>query len=523
MSENAVVYARYSSRGQTEQSIEGQLSSAREYADKKGYKIVKEYCDRAKSGRTDNRAEFQRMLSDCAKKQFSVIIVWKVDRFGRNRYEIAINKARAKKFGVRIEYVAETIAPGPEGVILESVLEGLAEYYSLQLAQNVSRGKLESAKKHQVIGGFLPYGFRAGPDKSYELNPDQAPVAREIFARYAAGQTISQLLIWLNESGHRTSRGTPFSKTVLPRMLKDERYIGTYTFKDIIHDEDAIPAIVDKATFRKVQVMLKKNKRMPSHAWDYTEYLLTGKLFCGHCGSMMIGMSGINRHGVKYGYYACADRRKGGGCRKKNVRQDWIEPLVIGEALKLLQDEALFQQIVDAAWDYYQNERKEEDETAALRAELAGVNTGIRNLVRAMESGAVSDLLISRLQELESQKAELEKSIAQAEISMGPDLTRDHIEFFLLRFRTMDIDVPEDRKAIVETFINAVYLYDDKMTILFNYRPDGENKKSVTLEDLGKASGSVEGFDCCSALSSGRVTVELRLYRHVVIVTIKLV
>lgn len=177
------------------------------------------------------------------------------------------------------------------------------------------------------------------------------------------GQTISQLLIWLNESGHRTSRGTPFSKTVLPRMLKDERYIGTYTFKDIIHDEDAIPAIVDKATFRKVQVMLKKNKRMPSHAWDYTEYLLTGKLFCGHCGSMMIGMSGINRHGVKYGYYACADRRKGGGCRKKNVRQDWIEPLVIGEALKLLQDEALFQQIVDAAWDYYQNERKEEDET----------------------------------------------------------------------------------------------------------------------------------------------------------------
>ena len=517
MSENAVVYARYSSRGQNEQSIEGQLAAAREYASKKGYTIIKEYCDRAKTGRNDNRVEFQQMLADCAKRKFSVIIVWKVDRFGRNRYEIAINKTKAKKYGVRVEYVAENISPGPEGVILESVLEGLAEYYSLQLAQNVSRGKLESAKKHQAFGGFLPYGFRTGPDKQYELDPERAPIAREIFRRYADGETISQLLRWLNDSGYRTKRGTPFTKTVLPRMLKDERYIGTYIFKDIIHDEDAIPAIVDKITFQRVQIMLKKNKRMPSHSWDYSEYLLTGKLFCGHCGSMMIGMSGINRHGVKYGYYACADRRKGGGCKKKNVRQDWIEPRIVSEIMKLLRDDALFQQIVDAAWAYYQEERKAQDETVSLRSELGGVSNGIRNLVRAMESGAVSDALIGRLQELEKQKADLEKAIAQAGIAMGPELTRDHIEYFLLHFRTSNVDDSEDRKALVEAFVNAIYLYDDKMTIVFNYRPDGQSMKQVTLEEL-------EGFDSCPAYSSGRVTVELRfrLYRHVVIFTVDL-
>ena len=126
----AVVYARYSSHGQTEQSIEGQLAAAKTYAAAKGYTIVHEYIDRAMTGRNDNRDEFQHMLSDTAKKQFQVIIVWKVDRFGRNREEITFNKYRCKNTGDRVEYVAENDPESAEGVILESVLEGMAEYYS---------------------------------------------------------------------------------------------------------------------------------------------------------------------------------------------------------------------------------------------------------------------------------------------------------------------------------------------------------------------------------------------------------
>ena len=144
--EKAVVYARYSSHKQGEQSIEGQLTAARTYASARGYKIIHEYIDRAVTGRNDNRDEFQRMLSDCSKHQFTVIILWKVDRFGRNRQEITFNKYRAKKQGVRVEYTAETVPDSPEGVILESVLEGMAEYYSLQLSQNIRRGTRESAK-----------------------------------------------------------------------------------------------------------------------------------------------------------------------------------------------------------------------------------------------------------------------------------------------------------------------------------------------------------------------------------------
>ena len=166
MNEKAVIYARYSSHNQTEQSIEGQIAAARRYAADHNYQIVNEYCDRAKTGTNDNREAFQRMLSDCHKKLFTVIIVWKVDRFGRNREEITFNKYQAKKNGVRVEYVAESISDGPEGVILESVLEGMAEYYSLQLSQNVKRGLLESDKKHRVMGGHATLGYKPGPDRT---------------------------------------------------------------------------------------------------------------------------------------------------------------------------------------------------------------------------------------------------------------------------------------------------------------------------------------------------------------------
>ena len=176
----AVVYARYSSHSQGEQSIEGQLAAAKAYADARGYTIVHEYIDRAMTGRNDNRDEFQQMLSDCAKKQFQVVIVWKVDRIGRNREEITFNKYRMKKHGVRVEYVAENIPDSPEAVILESVLEGMAEYYSLQLSQNIRRGYRENAKKCKYAGGRVPLGYKLAEDKSFEIDPATAPIVKDI-------------------------------------------------------------------------------------------------------------------------------------------------------------------------------------------------------------------------------------------------------------------------------------------------------------------------------------------------------
>ncbi len=226
-SNTAVVYARYSSHKQGEQSIEGQLAEAYKYADEHGLKIIHEYVDRATTGRTDNREQFQRMLKDTAKNQFSIIICWKVDRFGRSREEIAINKSKCKRNGVRVEYIAETIPKTNEGVILESVLEGMAEYYSLQLSENIRRGQRASAEKCQHVGGSPPLGYLVDPDtKRLVINPKTAPTVQLAFELYTQGLPVSKVTEELNRRGLRTVRGRKFTKNSLYSVLSNERYTG---------------------------------------------------------------------------------------------------------------------------------------------------------------------------------------------------------------------------------------------------------------------------------------------------------
>ena len=261
---HAVIYARYSSHSQGEQSIEGQLAAAKAYAEARGYTIIREYVDRAMTGRNDNRDEFQKMLSDCAKKQFQVIIVWKVDRFGRNREEITFNKYRAKKHGVRVEYVAENVPNSPEGVILESVLEGMAEYYSLQLSQNIRRGYSENAKKGKYAGGQIPYGYKLDEDKYFIIDPKTGPVVQWIFESYTNGATMVEIAEKLNGAGLRTYQGNLFTKNGLRTILKNERYTGVYRFKDEICIEGGTPALVSKDTFQAAQKRLRGNQAAPA-------------------------------------------------------------------------------------------------------------------------------------------------------------------------------------------------------------------------------------------------------------------
>lgn len=495
ISNNAVVYARFSSSGQKEQSIDGQLAAARQYAEKKGYTIIKEYCDRAKTGTNDNREAFQQMLSDTAKKQFSVIIVWKVDRFGRNREEITFNKYRAKKNGVRVEYVAENLPDSPEAVILESVLEGMAEYYSLQLSQNVKRGLLENAKAHRAVTGVVPLGYRLTPDKYYEIDPDTAPIVKLIFQKYASGETLFDLIRYLNDQGFTTSKGKPYSRTSLDKMLKNEKYIGTYTFKDIIHDEDAIPAIVDKETFRKVQEMLETNKRAPSTSWKRSDYILTGKLFCGHCGSPMMGRAGTGHCKTKYSYYYCKSRIQNEGCTKKPVRKEWIEDIVLTEVQRLLDDDDLIRWIADQTWQYYLEQDTQQTEIEALQKELESTETASKRLLKAVEDGMPFNLVKDRLDELEEQKETIRKALAEQELARGFRLSKEYILFFLDKFRKLDITDRKCQKKLLQVFVNAIFLYDDHIKIAFNYA-DGNGSRAIQLSDIEK-------IDPCGESSHG--------------------
>ena len=226
----AVVYARYSAGPkQTDQSIEGQIYDCQEYAKKHGLTIIEYYIDRHISGKEDsNRSEFQRMLNDCCKGQFKYVITWKVDRFGRNREELAVNKSKLKRAGVQLVYAKESIPDGPEGIILESLLEGLAEYYSADLAQKVKRGMSESAKKGKVLGSSCIYGFQKSADGCYEINEPAAAIIREVFQRYADGDTVPQIIKDLNSRGVLTYKNKPFDSSTLYRALRNRKYIGEY-------------------------------------------------------------------------------------------------------------------------------------------------------------------------------------------------------------------------------------------------------------------------------------------------------
>lgn len=503
----AVVYARYSSHGQTEQSIEGQLAAAHTYAEAKGYTIVHEYIDRAMTGRNDNRDEFQRMLSDTAKKQFQVIILWKVDRFGRNREEITFNKYRCKKNGVRVEYVAESVPDSPEGVILESVLEGMAEYYSLQLSQNVRRGLYESAKKHHVIGGHVPLGYNMGPDKEYVIDPDTAPTVKLIFDMYAAGSTVTEVIAYLNEHGYRTKAGKPFTRNSLSVVLKNEKYIGIYEYKDLIRDEDAVPAIVDKDIFYKVQDMLKVNRRAPSHKWSYTDYILSDKLFCGCCGSSMVGESGIGKMGVKYSYYMCVKRRKDGSCKKKTVRAEWIENLVLEQIQKILQDDELLEFIAENTWQFYLEQDADQEQLRILQKQLGDVEKGIGNLVRSIEAGIFNDAIKSRMEELDAQKTALKRAMADKELARGFRLTKEHILTFLERMKKLDYKDRQCQRRLVDTFVNSIFVYDDYFKITFNF---GGDSNTITLKDLKDVEAG-EGFVRCVSVPALARTYKLNI------------
>ena len=277
----AVIYARYSSDSQREASIEGQLRDCKDYAEKNGITVVGTYIDRAYSAKTDDRPDFQRMIKDSGKKIFDVVLVWKLDRFARNRYDAVNYKHQLEKNGVHLVSAMEPISQGPEGIMVESMLIGMAEYYSAELALKVARGERENALQCKYNGGVVPLGFTIGKeDRLYHIDPETAPIVQEIFTRYADGEPAEKIAASLNERGLRTRTGKPFVKNSFFQIFRNRRYIGEYRYKDIV-TPGGIPAIVDQDLFDRVQQRFEQNRIAHGRpAKEDVSYLLTTKLFC---------------------------------------------------------------------------------------------------------------------------------------------------------------------------------------------------------------------------------------------------
>ena len=478
----AVIYARYSSDNQREESIEGQIRECTAYAEKNGITIVKHYIDRAISAKTDNRPEFQQMIKDSDKKLFDIVLVWKLDRFARNRYDSARYKTQLKKNGVKLMSATEIISEGPEGIILESVLEGYAEYYSADLAEKVVRGQTENILKGRCNGGRGTFGYTLDPERKFHIDPLTSPFVLESFKKYNEGSTMKEIRDWLNENGIKNPVGGAFTYNSVEHMLKNRRYIGELKFRDVVVP-NAIPPIIPLELFEDVQEKIAKNKKAPARRKAEDDYLLTTKLFCGYCGALMFGESGTSRTGEVHRYYKCATAKKHKGCKKKTVRKQWLEDLVVNQTMQLVKDDAAMESIIAKVMEL---QNKENTNIPLYEKQLRDAESGIQNMLNAIQAGILTSSTKERLEQLEETKRELEARIAEEKLAK-PKVTEEFVRFWLLRFRKLDMTQPEQRQALVDTFINAIYLYDDKVLITFNYK---EGTETVAFGEAVKAEKS---------------------------------
>ena len=490
----AVIYARYSSDSQREESIEGQLRECTAFAEKNGITILRHYIDRAFSAKTDNRPEFQAMIKDSSKKLFDMIIVWKLDRFARNRYDSARHKAQLKKNGVKVVSATETISDGAEGILLESMLEGMAEYYSADLAEKVVRGMTENALKCKYNGGTPPLGYVIDSEQYFQIDPLTAPFVLEAFKRYDEGATMTQIRDWLNEKGIKNTRRQEMTYNSIQHMLNNRRYIGEYSYREVIIP-DGIPAIVPKDLFDRVQEKMAKNKKAPARHKAEDDYLLTTKLFCGYCGAYLCGESGTSRTGLVHHYYKCVSvKKKRAECHKKPVKKQWIEDLVVDETMKMVMDDKAIEAIVSMLMEL---QNRESSSLPLYEKELKDTEAAIDNMLNAIQQGIFNKSTKARLDELEAAKDELENMIACEKLAK-PKITEEQMMFWLHRFRKLDVRQQSHRKILIDTFINAIFLYDDKMVIAFNYK---EGTKTITFAELQEAISNKNGsdLDCLAA------------------------
>ena len=476
----AVIYARYSSDSQREASIEGQLRDCKDYAEKNGITVVGTYIDRAYSAKTDDRPDFQRMIKDSGKKIFDVVLVWKLDRFARNRFDAVNYKYQLEKNGVHLVSAMEPISQGPEGIMVESMLIGMAEYYSAELALKVARGERENALQCKYNGGIVPLGFTIGKeDRLYHIDPETAPIVQEIFTRYANGEPAEKIAASLNERGLRTRTGKPFVKNSFFQIFRNRRYIGEYRYKDIV-TPGGIPAIVDEDLFDRVQQRFEQNRIAHGRpAKEDVSYLLTTKLFCGKCGTLMGGESGTSHMGNTYYYYKCGNAKRHGKahCDLKAIRKEPLERFVVDTAIKVIFSDEIIERLIDLVMEAQQQENTR---LPVLKEQLRDTEKRLANLLEAIEQGILTPTTKQRLDELEARKEALNTSILEEELKK-PVLTREWMRFWFEKFRKGDMRDMEHQRQIIDTFVNSVYVFDDRVVLNFNFTDDS---KTISREEV---------------------------------------
>jgi site-specific DNA recombinase len=487
----AVAYARYSSDNQRDASIDAQLRAIQDYAQKNNIIVIREYIDRAKSGTTDQRPEFLKMIDDSKERAFEVVLVHKLDRFSRDRYDSAIYKKRLSNQGVKVFSVLEPMLDGsPESIMLESIVEGYSQYYSANLQREVQKGMKENALKCLHNGGQAPLGYGVDPEtKKYYVIDEEANIVHRIFDMYINNKGYSEIIDTLNSLGAKTKKGQSFGKNSIYGILKNEKYKGVYIFNrsapkdanqkrnhhkskddsEIIKIDGGMPIIIDEITFDQAQELLKKNKYRSGSYLAKNTYLLSGIVECASCGHAMTGSTATGgRNKSSYSYYMCTQKINKKKCKNKNVRKEYLEEFVFQMILDELLVEENVDDLIKNIKTYQQEKHAGSDiEVESLSAILSDNKIKIDNIVDSISQGISSPALLKKLNELENETILIENKLRLETLdNIKSKVDRKDLLGAIQRFRTIIFESSKDElKTIMRNFVEKVKIHIDHVEV----------------------------------------------------------
>ena len=453
----AVIYARYSSDSQTEQSIEGQLRVCEEYAQRNNIVILDTYIDRAMTGTNDNRPDFLKMIKDSNKKEWNYVIVYKLDRFSRNKYETTIHKHELAQNGVKLLSAMENIPDTPEGIILESLLEGMNQYYSAELSQKVKRGMNETRLKGNFTGGTIIYGYRVENHK-VKIIEEQAEVVRYIYNQYSKGVFVKDIIKSLNEKGIYKN-GKPFARNSVYNILKNEKYAGIYRHNGEVFD-NMYPQIVPFEIYDIVRQKTLANKYGKRSV--EVVYLLRHKLTCGYCGMPISAECGTSSKGKKIHYYKCLGRKRGNGCTQPMVRKELFEEFIVKTILKVLNNEKYTNIIIENLLKIQEEQFNQNTKLNMLIKDKKQNETMLDNIMKAVEQGLMNNTTNKRMKEIENNINDLDTKILIEKSKNNVKLNKLDIEKYYIEALKLEPFM------LINYLIKNIKVFEDKIEITFN-------------------------------------------------------
>ena len=465
---NGVIYARYSCEKQTENSILGQVRECTSFAEKNGIFITKVYKDEAISGRTANkRPAFMQMIKDAYAHLFDVVIVWKGDRFSRSRADAARYKGELKKLGIRVLSATEANVTGPEAILMDGINEAFAEYFSVELAAKVERGMTQNVIEGKFNGGRMLLGYKKDNDGKIVIDESKAYIVKELFDEYVnGGKTLLAICKSFKRKGYTDNKGMYIPHGTLSHMLKNPRYYGYYDFKGTVN-MNVFPPLISEEMFKKAGRRLEINhkNRGKTNAKEpfYFRHLLT----CKYCGSEMHCEAGTSSTGRPYYYYRCYYAHQKDHPSVRYSKEE-LEEIVFREIFNFFQERNLGRILADDIIKTYKSLRTD---SVRKKKELTDTIKKLDNLVAVVEKAGNIEPFLKRIEELNELKEKQELELKKCEPIDLVEAKAKVIEyfFFIKQYETWDVEV---KKALVEIFIDCIYLTENTIDIIFKFKND---------------------------------------------------